>query len=301
MAVGTAEAVAPGAIAVRTRPPGRFDLLRRSLRQRRFQIGLGVTALVVFIAIFGPLFAPYSPGAIVTTPYHSPTAAFPLGGDYLGHDVWSCVLNGGRTVVLLSLAATGIGVLLGVAIGLIAGYSRSALDDVIMGCCDVVLAFPQIVLVLVFVSILGPKIWLIVLIVGISHSPRVARLVRSTTLELIRREFIENAELIGIPRRKILLQEILPNLTTPLLVEFGLRLTWSVGLIAGLSFLGYGIQPPTADWGLMINQNRPGLTINVWAALAPMLCIFAFATGTNLMTEGVSRAVARVEGRRQKG
>jgi peptide/nickel transport system permease protein len=301
MAVSADAIPAQAPLPVTTRPPGRFDLLRRSLRQRRMQIGLVVTGLVVFIAIFGPAFAPYSPGDIVTTPYSTPSAAFPLGGDYLGHDVWSCVLNGGRTVVLLSLAATGIGMVIGVVIGLIAGYSRSALDDVVMGGCDVVLAFPQIVLVLVFVSILGPKIWLIVLIVGVSHSPRIARLTRSTTLELIKREFIENAELIGIPRRKILLQEILPNLTTPLLVEFGLRLTWSVGLIAGLSFLGYGIQPPTADWGLMINQNRPGLTINVWAALAPMLCIFLFATGTNLMTEGVSRAVARVEGGRQKG
>jgi peptide/nickel transport system permease protein len=261
------------------------------------QIGLALTVLVVLVALLGPLFAPYSPSAIVTRPYATPSSAYPLGGDYLGHDVLSVVLNGGLTVVGLSLAATVVGVAIGLVLGLIAGFSRSVLDDAIMGLSDVVLAFPGIVLVLLFVSILGPKLWLIVLIVAISHAPRVARLARSVTLELTKQEFVEAAELMGIPRGKILSQEILPNLTTPLLVEFGLRLTWSVGIIAGISFLGYGIQPPQADWGLMINQNRLGLSINPWSVLAPVICIFAFAVGTNLMTEGISRAVARIESR----
>ena len=261
------------------------------------QVGLTLTTLVVLVALLGPLFAADSPSAIVTAPYATSSSAHPLGGDYLGHDVLSVFLHGGATVVGLSFAATVLGVGIGVVLGLIAGFSRSVLDDVIMGLSDIVLAFPQIVLVLLFVSILGPKLWLIVLIVAISHSPWVARQARSVTLELIRQEFVEAAELIGIPRRQILSQEILPNLATPILIEFGLRLTWSVGIIAGISFLGYGITPPKADWGLMINQNRLGLAINVWSVLAPVIGILLFAVGTNLMTEGISRAVGRIERR----
>jgi peptide/nickel transport system permease protein len=282
---------------VKAEPPVWRATLRRSVRTRQMQIGLPLTAAIVLLAIVGPGLAPHAPAAYIGTPFSGPSKGVPLGTDVLGRDVFSRVLNGGRTVVALSLAATVIGVAIGVVVGLIAGYSRSVLDDLLMGASDVVLAFPQIVLALVFVSILGPKLWLIVLIVAISHSPRVARLVRSMTLELINREFVESAILFGLPRRSILFREILPNLTTPLLVEFGLRLTWSIGLVAGLSFLGFGIQPPQADWGLMINENRQGLTIQLWAVLAPILCICLFTIGTNLMTEGLSRALANIERR----
>jgi peptide/nickel transport system permease protein len=274
-------------------------MLQRSLRQRHMQVGLALTVLMIAVSIFGPLFAPHSPSQFVGAPLSTPSASAPLGTDYLGDDVLSRVLNGGRSVVGLSFAATALGVLLGVLVGLLAGYSRSFIDDALMGVTDTVLSFPQIVLVLVFVSLLGPKLWLIVLIVALSHSPRVARLTRSVTLELIKREYVESAELLGIKRRRIFVQEILPNLVTPLLVETGLRLTWSIGLIAALSFLGFGIQAPHADWGLMINENRTGLTQNVWSVLAPILCIALFTIGTNLMTEGLSRTVAGVDGREE--
>lgn len=279
------------------RRPEWLDVLARSLGYRQMQIGLVMTAFVVLLAVLGPLLAPYGQTQIVVGPFAAPSGGHPLGGDYLGHDVLAVVMHGGLTVVGLSLAATIIGVGLGLILGLIAGFARPLIDDLLTGLNDVVLSFPQIVLTLVFVSILGPKLWLIVLIVAISHSPRVARLARSMTMDLTKQEFVEAAILTGVPRRQILTQEILPNMATPLLVEFGLRLTWSVGLIAGLSFLGYGIQPPKADWGLMINQNRVGLVANPWATVAPVFCIFVFAVGTNLMTEGVSRAVSRM-GRR---
>lgn len=296
MATGVA---IPGAVrsADRAPRPVWLTLLQRSLHQRHMQVGLALTLLMVAVAIFGPLFAPHSPSKFVGVPLSGPSSNAPLGTDYLGDDVLSRLLNGGRTVVGLAVAATAFGVLLGVLVGLIAGYSRSFVDDALMGASDVVLSFPQIVLVLVFVSLLGPKLWLIVLVVGLSHAPRVARLTRSVTLEVSKREFVESAELLGIPRRRIFTQEIFPNLVTPLLVETGLRLTWSIGLIAALSFLGFGIQAPAADWGLMINENRTGLTANPWAVLAPILCIALFTIGTNLMTEGLSRTVAGVDGR----
>ncbi|HWF49537.1 MAG TPA: ABC transporter permease [Solirubrobacteraceae bacterium] len=272
-----------------------MQLLLRSLHQRHMQIGLTLTLFMIALALLGPLFAPHSTSTFVAPPFSTPSAQAPLGTDYLGDDVLSRVLGGGLSVVALSFAATAFGVLLGVIVGLIAGYSRSFVDDALMGVSDVVLSFPQIVLVLVFVSILGPKLWLIVVVVGLSHSPRVARLTRSVTLELIKREFVESAELLGIRRRRIFIQEILPNLVTPLLVETGLRLTWSIGVIAALSFLGFGIQAPHADWGLMINENRSGLTQNVWAVMAPILCIALFTIGTNLMTEGLSRTVTGID------
>ena len=196
----------------------------------------------------------------------------------------------------MAFAAAILGVGLGALIGLVAGYSRSRLDDVLMRLLHVVLAFPPVVLVLLFVSIIGAQLWLIVLLVTLVWVPQVARVIRGVTAEIAQREYVESAEAIALPRRRILLREILPNVTTPLAVEFGLRLTWSISLVAAVSFLGFGIQPPNADWGLMINENRAVLTIQPWPVLVPALCIALFAVGTNFVAEGFARAIARVDG-----
>jgi len=140
---------------------------------------------------------------------------------------------------------------------------------------------------------LGPKLWLITVVVALSHAPRVARLTRGITLEVVHSEFVEAAEVIGVSRWRILVGQILPNLTTPLLIEFTMRLTWSIAIIAALSFLGYGIQPPDANWGLMINENRQGLVLQPWAVLAPIALIAAFAVGINLIGEGIARALGQ--------
>ena len=160
---------------------------------------------------------------------------------------------------------------------------------------DVVLAFPQIVLTLLFVSVFGPRLWLIVLMVGIGHAPRIARVTRAAALEVAQRDFVHAAEALGMARRKILFDEILPNITSPLLVEFGLRLTYSIGLIAALSFLGFGMQPPAADWGLMINENRIGITVQPWAVLVPVLLIGILTIGTNLVADGLGRAFIGID------
>jgi peptide/nickel transport system permease protein len=259
------------------------------------RVGLVLTGLMLALALFGPLLAPHTSTEFVGVPATGPATDAILGTDALGRDVLSRVLNGGRTVVWMSFASAALGVALGVVVGMVAGYSRTWVDELLMRGSDVVLAFPQIVLALLFVSMLGAKLWLIVLIVAISHAPRVARLVRSVTLEVTRREFVEAAEVIGVPRRRILAREVLPNLMTPLMVEFGLRLTWSIGIILGISFVGLGIQPPAADWGLMIGENRSALTTQPWGVLAPVACIAVFTIGTNLMTEGIARAVAGID------
>ncbi len=262
---------------------------------RRTKIGFGIFLAVLAIALFGPLVAPYSPTEFVGPPFLPPSAKAWLGTDYIGHDVLTRVLYGGRTVFSLAIAATIIGLVLGVGFGIFAGYARRIVDESIMRLLDVLLAFPQIVLTLLLISVIGPKLWLIVLTVGLSHMPRIARVTRAATLEVVGRDFIKAAEALGVPRRKILAFEVLPNITSPLLVEFGLRLTYSVGLIAALSFLGFGLQPPLADWGLMINENRIGITVQPWAVFLPVFLIGILTIGTNLMADGLARALLGID------
>jgi peptide/nickel transport system permease protein len=271
--------------------------LRRSLRSGRMRAGLVLTALVVGMALLGPLLAPNEPGAIVGAPFAAPSAGLPLGTDHIGQDVMSRLLWGGRSVLWMALAAATLGMTLGVSVGLVAAYGNRRLDTLLMRSMDVLLAIPNLVLVLLFVSLLGSKQWLIVTLVAIAWTPQVARVTYGITAETAQRDFVHAVEVLGIPRRSVLLRELLPNLTTPLLVEFGLRLTWSIALIAGLSFLGFGIQPPAADWGLMINENRLGLSIQPWAVLAPIVAIAIFTVGTNLMSEGLGRTIAGIDRR----
>ena len=256
------------------------------------RVGIALTAAVVLLALIGPALAPHPTSEFVGPPFSPPIAGAPLGTDNLGRDVLSNVLYGGRSLLWMAFAATALGVGAGIALGMVAGYSRNRLDDLIMRTLDVLYAFPYIVLVLLFVSMLGSSPWLIVLLVAVGWLPGVARTTRGITLDVCTREFVEAAEVLGTTRGKILRREVLPNLSTPLLVEFALRLTWAVGVIAGLSFLGFGVQPPASDWGLMINENRNGLAVNPWGVLAPIACIAVFAIGTNLMADGIGRTIA---------
>lgn len=271
------------------------SVLRVALRQPRVQVGLALTIVILAIALLGPVFAPNSPTAIVAPPFTPSSAGIPMGSDYLGRDVLSRTLYGGRSVVWMSLAAAFVGVGLGVMLGVLAGYAKGRLDEAIMRSLDVVLAFPGLVLALLFVSMLGPQLWLIVLLVAIGWIPGVARVTRGVAADVSTREFVTAAELAGAPRRKILIREIGPSVMMVAMVELGLRLTWSIAAIAGLSFLGLGIQPPSADWGLMMNENRNGLGIQPWAVLLPALLIAVLTIGTNLVTDGMARVVARID------
>jgi peptide/nickel transport system permease protein len=269
----------------------RSPTMARALRSGRTRVGLLLTGSIVLLALLGPLLAPHDPSALIGIPQQGPSSNDLLGTDYLGHDVLSRLLWGGRSVVWMSfLAATG-GVLAGAAVGMLAGFSRSRLDDSLMRVMDVILAFPQVVLVLLFVSMLGAHLALIVGIVALSWVPQVARVARGVTADVVHREYVQAAEAIGLSRRRILFREILPNVATPLMVEYGLRLTWSIAVIAAVSFLGFGIQQPNADWGLMINENRSIITLQPWTVIAPATCIALFAIGTNFIAEGISRAI----------
>jgi peptide/nickel transport system permease protein len=285
----------PGAPAIQRH--AWLGILRNALRLGRTKIGIGIVAILIAIALFGPLFAPHSPTEFIGVPNSGPSSDALFGTDALGRDVWSRFLNGGRSVLWMSGAATLLGVGLGVFIGLVAAYARNWLDDVLMRASDVVLAFPQIILALLAVTAIGPKLWLIVLVVAIGHVPRVARVIRGAAQEVVERDFVQAAEAVGEKRSRIVLGELLPNVTSPLLVELGLRMTFSIGLIAGVSFLGFGLQPPASDWGLMVNENRLSITVQMWAVLLPVLAIGFLTIGTNLITDGIARAAIGIDRR----
>ena len=265
-------------------------IMRRSLGMTRTRIGLGIVVLMVAIALFGRFVAPHSPTEFVAAPNAGPSANALFGADALGRDVFSRWLYGGLTVLWLSTAATIVGIVLGTAVGLVAAYSRNWLDDVLMRGNDVLLSFPAIIFILLAVSAIGPKLWLLVITVGLTHAPRVARVMRGAGQEVVERDFIKAAEVVGEKRWRIVAGELLPNVTSPLLVEIGLRMTYSIGIVAAVSFLGFGLQPPTADWGLMINENRLSISIQPWAVFLPILAIGLLTVGTNLVTDGVARA-----------
>lgn len=266
-------------------------LFRVALRSTSMKVGLGLTIAVVGLACIGPFVAPYTPTEFIGPSYAEPgVAGLLFGTDNLGRDTFSRFLHGGWILMILALLSTIIGVGGGALLGVFSAYHRGWLDDLIMRTNDILLAFPQLVLALLFLSIIGPKLWLIVAMVAIGHLPRTARVIRGAAVSVVESDFVKSNEAIGIPKWKIMLTEIAPNTSGPLAVEFGLRLTYSIGVIAGLSFLGLGLQPPTADWGLMINENRVALTVQPWGVVLPVLAIAVLTVGTNLMTDGLSHA-----------
>jgi peptide/nickel transport system permease protein len=254
-------------------------------------------AFVIAIAVIGPFVPAASPTDFVAAPFSPPASGSLLGSDALGRDVLSRVLSGGWLILLMAAAATLFGVVVGAAAGISAAYLRGRADMLIMRSVDVLLAFPSLVFALMLVSIIGPKLWLIVLAVGLSHAPQVARVLRASTLDISERDFVKAVELQGVKPRLIMAREILPNLITPLTVEAGLRLTYSIIIIAGLAFLGFGQAPPAPNWGLMINENRIGLQLNPWAVVVPAALIAVLTVGTNTFSDAVARVAIGVERR----
>jgi peptide/nickel transport system permease protein len=274
-------------------------LVLRAFRFWSTRIGIAICSLLVVVALAGPYVAPQEPTALVGIPLESPSKVHPFGLDDLGRDVLSRFLHGGRSLLALAVLTTVIGSVLGTVIGLTAGYTRNWVDGLLMRASDVVMSFPALILALLLLAALGPKLWLVVAGVALTHVPRVARLVRGATLEVVGRDYVSAAEARGERTSGILYREILPNISTPILVDFGVRLGASVIIISSLSFLGFGLQPPASDWGLMINESRSALTVQPYAVLFPLLAIALLTIGANLVTDGISRAAIRDVGERE--
>jgi peptide/nickel transport system permease protein len=210
-------------------------------------------------------------------------------------------LYGGRGILFMAIIATAIGLVVGVAVGLIAAYSRNALDDVLMRGMDVIMAFPQIMLALVAVTVIGPHPWVIVVAIALTTAPRVARVTRGSAQPVVERDFVACTEAMGVPRFRILTGELLPNILGPLMVESSLRLTYSIGLIAALAFLGLAPDPNGANWGTMIQENQIALSVQPWGVVTPVIAIALLTMGTGLLGDGISRTAAGIDRARGEG
>ncbi|MCT1616832.1 ABC transporter permease [Kocuria marina] len=265
---------------------------RRVLRQPAAKLGIVLTALVLLLAVLGPLAVPAWTGYGTNSFAGKPFQTGVFGTDNLGRDVLSRFLAGGWRLLLYSALATVVGVGLGAVLGMLAALRGGWLDSVIMRCGDVLLAIPQLVFALLAVTVLGPQGWVLVLVIGVTHAPRVARVIRAATAGVVAEDYVLASQMYGVPQWKILGLDVVPNIMGPLMVEVGLRLTYSIGAVASLSFLGLGMQPPTPDWGLMINENRIALSLQPWGVLLPVIAIAVLTVGTNLIADAVAGASA---------
>ncbi|TGN66725.1 ABC transporter permease [Nocardioides eburneiflavus] len=263
------------------------------MKQKRFVAGGTITLLLVAFAIFGPYLAPFGESEVAGPPFSDEGL---LGTDYLGSDVLSRVMYGGRTILVIALLGTLLGMALGILIGVVAAYAGGWWDEIIMRGNDVILSFPQILLaLLVLTALQRPTAWILIVLVGVSHAPRVARLARGVALGIVSRDFVIAAEALGEKRSRVVLAEVLPNMNAPLLAEGGLRLTFSIGFVGSLGFLGFSANPGAANWGQMIRENQLGLPTQPWAVLAPVIIIAIFCIGTNLMADGIAQVAQRGE------
>ena len=255
--------------------------------------GFTILVFVLLVAILGPAFAPHPPDLTITTPGATPSASLPLGADLLGRDVLSRLLNGGRTVIGYSLLATVVAYLIGLPIGLSAGYSRSIADPLMMRSVDVIRAFPPLLLFLLIVTAAGSSPIVLALGVAITQTPAVARLAHSISRTVSVQGYVEAAVARGETAAAVVRREILPNIMPTLIADVGLRLSLSILLIAAVNFLGLGLQPPTPDWALMISENLQTISLNVWAVVAPAAMLALLAMGANLTGDAVGRTLGR--------
>ncbi len=288
-------------LVVASKPPG---VMRVAIRMWRTRIGLLMAGAMALIALCGRWFAPYGEQEFVGKAYQWPGELRQAAGTDtvfgtgdLGFDVWTRFLFGGRPVLIAAVAATALALVIGTTVGLLAAYDRGRLDTVLMRIMDVILSLPQVIMALVLISIFNPSMKLIILTVGITTVPRIARVVRGAAVAVVERDFVSAAEALGESRWRIIRSELLPNVTSPLLVEANLRLTFAIGLIAGLGFLGFVPDPGAANWGLMIDEHRGKLRgwDQPWGSVLPIIAIALLTVGTGLIADGISRASAGID------
>ena len=265
----------------------------RFTRLREGKVGLALVAFVLLTAFIGPLLAPHDPAQVVGQPVQGPGAGHLLGTDGLGRDVLSRLLHGGRSVIGLALLSMVMAYAIGMAAGLSAGYRRGWYDELITRGADILLSFPPLLLMLLLLTGAGSG-WLVLVIgVALVHLPGITRLVRAATLETTGRAYVEAAEVNGESTAAILRRELLPAVLPSLIADAGLRYTFCILMVAAVNFLGLGLQPPAADWALMISENRLYITLNPWAIAAPAVLIAALTIGVNLVGDAISRSLGR--------
>jgi peptide/nickel transport system permease protein len=278
---------APSNDAMTVAPPAASRRRRRRL-PGPLVWGAAIVIVAIAAAILGPALAPFPYDEIhIKDRLQLPSTTYWLGTDEYGRDVLSRVLFGTRLSLILGVSAMLVSLAIGVPLGLIAGYYRGRVDEVIMRILDIVISFPPIMFVLLLLSVTSPSLWKTASAIGLLFTPAIARLTRSVVLGLVAEEFIVAAHARGEGAAYILLRELLPNAWPPIIVEGSLRVTFAILVGAVLSFLGFGVQPPSADWGLMISQARSFLAQQPWIALAPGFAMCLTVIGVNLLGDGL--------------
>jgi len=266
------------------RSPGTARLLRRPTAL----IGIVIVLGFLLLTMSASLVAPYSPfDQDFSNTLMGPTGGHPFGTDQFGRDVLSRVIFGSRTALLSILVADGLALVLGCALGLIAGFFGEWLDSAIMRIVDVLLAFPYLLLALIIIAALGPSLLNSMIAIGLVYTPQYARLIRGQVLSVKTTEFVVAARAIGANPARIMLRHILPNSVTPILVMATLQAGTVVVETAGLSFLGMGAQPPSPDWGAVLAEGQSYFLSAWWIATFPGLAIFAVVLGFNLVGDAL--------------
>lgn len=275
---------------------GRLAELRAApvIRARRRQLptalvfGGALVLVLIVVAALAQWIAPYPYDKMhIRDRFLPPSLHYLAGTDEYGRDVFSRLLFGSQLSLALGLTATLISMGIGVPLGLIAGYRRGATDELIMRTLDVMMAFPPIMLVLLILAVTPPSLMKTAIAIGVLAVAPIARVTRSVTLDLMSGEFIEAARARGERLRYLLMRELLPNVWPVLMVEASLRVVFAVLLGAVLSFLGFGVQPPAADWGLMISNGRAFVDTAPWISLAPGIAMSITVIGISLVGDGL--------------
>lgn len=273
-----------------------------SIRETRFTLylmarnkltlaAMVLAVLLVLVALVAPYIVPYPTQIYGVDTLEDtllpPSSSHLFGTDEQGRDIFSRVLYGTRFTLLTSLASIGLALLIGIPLGAIAGYSNRAIDDTIMRITDMFLSFPSLLLAITIAAFLGPSLVNAMLAIGISWWPIYTRLIRGQAVSLRERQFVRAAKVIGTPSRQIIFKHILPNCIAPLIVQASLDLGSVILVVASLSFLGLGAQPPTPDWGLMISTSRSYFLNSWWYAVFPGIAIFLAVLTFNLLGDAL--------------
>lgn len=264
-------------------------------------IGLVLTILFLIAAIFAPLLAPYGLGEIVGGVWEPASAQYWLGTDNLGRDLLSRMIYGARTTIFIAALATALSFMLGSILGFTAAVVGGWFDTLMSRFVDLLMAIPTLIFGLVVLSVLPTTIVTLVLVMGILDATRVYRLSRAVAVDINVMDFVEAAKLRGEGMGWIIFREILPNALSPLISELGLRFIYAVLFLSALSFLGLGVQPPEADWGGMVKENKEGIVFGIPAALIPAAAIAALAISVNLVADWILTRTSDLKGGRGNG
>jgi len=263
-------------------------------RNRTAVVGLIVIVGLYLIALVTPLIAPHDPNIqydLLTQRLVGASSVHPLGTDHFARDVLSRLLYGARISLTIGFVAVGISVTIGTLVGAIAGFLGGWADAIIMRFVDMVISFPRLILLITIIAIFEPSIFLIVAVLGLTLWPGTARIVRGEVLSLREREFVQAAEGLGYGKRRIILRHLIPNALAPVIVAATLGIGNTIVLEAGLSFLGLGVQPPTASWGTMVSDGRSHLLDAWWLSTFPGLAIVFTVLSFNLVGDGLRDAL----------